>query len=120
MLVEHEVKCDKKHRASDNSEIPSQLFVFNCLLALLYQEKVINIEVYAEKQHENADYHFGIQTAVALNALVEYGKSARTRCCKGVNYAVEYRHTARNKKNYLNERHYRINTVKYSCGKAEL
>lgn len=73
----------------NDAQIPSDLFAFECLLESSDKEKIIEVEVNAEKQHKNCDNHFGIKAVVAFDAVVEYAETARTCSCKGINEAVK-------------------------------
>ena len=120
MLGEDKVARDYQRRAADNAEIPSELLIFNRLLALLDKDKIIEIEVDTEEHHKHRYDHLGIEAVIALDAVVEHCEAACARRRKGVDYAVKQRHSAEGEHDYLNESHHAIDAVKYPCRDAEL
>ena len=86
----------------------------------LDKDKIIEIEVDAEEHHKHRYDHLGIETVIALDAVVEHCEAACARRRKGVDYAVKQRHSAEGEHDYLNESHHAIDAVKYPCRDAEL
>ena len=116
----HDVQRNRKDGGGNGDQINAQLLALENGETLPQQDKVEEVEVDAEKQHEGRHDHLDIHTVEAGNAGRSGGKTARARRGEGVENGVVKIHTAEEQENHLDKRQARVDHIEDAGGLARL
>ena len=109
------IDCYKRYCSKKYPQVYLELFISERCRNLTCEYKVKNVEIYSKKHHEYGNHALEIVAVICGYACILYRKSACAGCCKGVDYAVKYRHSSSYKQHYLNKSQNHIYSIEKLC-----
>ena len=113
-----DIRCDSHHGGSHNQEIGLQFLGAEDLPEAADQKEIVEIEIDAEKQHENADHHVKICAVIGPHTEVPAAEPAGPGSAESMNAGIKEGHAPRQQKDDFNHRHGEIDTIKDFGGVA--
>ena len=106
-----DVDGDSPHRRRHNHNVGPQLLRAEHIPEPADEQEVIEVEVHAEQQHENADDHIEIGALIGAHAQVPAAEAAGAGGAEGMDAGIEQGHAAQQQKDDLNDGHDQIDAV---------